>query len=685
MAQKLRPQAETLSGSPQPSFTNYAPKAIIAKRNPATSDTGYDLGQEWVNKVNGNSFQLTQVSAGSANWVNTGVDPSGNVDTLTGDTGGAISPTAGNINIVGGDTVSVAGSGSTLTINASIGGYPISPFIVGPSGQAGYQTIQSAINAAVSAGGVSQTVYVQPGTYTEDLNFTGCIAFSVGITLEGAVALGDEGQCEIIGTHTPPASGTLILRNFKLSDATAIFNSIAAGTAHLVIIDSLLNVTNGYTFNLPNWAGIFELFDINPGTGTDGGINNTGGSNVFIFSAGVGSGTANTMNLSGLTICQGAGFDCPVNFGTGSNVQLDDCIFPNGVTLSGDSTGVFQGCRIGSSALSTAALTMSSSASIALSLCSVGSTNNPAIAGAGAGTLSLGDISFIGSNSSIAGTLTLAWLSTKTGAFTATGNSILNGGTVGIGTDNAANAITVGTGTTARAIHIGDSAAAHVITIGSITGAASITERVGTGNYSLDGAATSTYTFAPSTTSGTINFGGTGANIGTMTIAGGTGAQTVAIANSTGGKTISLATGAGANAVTIGSTNTTSATTIQSGSGGITMTGAISLTGNLTLVAAGNKINHTSVATTTTAGANSIGSVTLVGGTATINTTAVTTNSLIKIWRQTVGATGAAALGELSVGAIVNATSFVINSWQQANATALQASDVSNIGWEIVN
>ena len=88
---------------------------------------------------------------------------------------------------------------------------------------------------------------------------------------------------------------------------------------------------------------------------------------------------------------------------------------------------------------------------------------------------------------------------------------------------------------------------------------------------------------------------------------------------------------------------------------------------------------------TSAAGANSIGSVTLVGGTVTVSTTAVTTNSLIQIWRQSVGATGAAALGNLSVGTIVNGTSFVINAWQAADATALQASDVSVIGWEIIN
>ncbi len=124
----------------------------------------------------------------------------------------------------------------------------------------------------------------------------------------------------------------------------------------------------------------------------------------------------------------------------------------------------------------------------------------------------------------------------------------------------------------------------------------------------------------------------------------------------------------------------TATTTLTATLGAITATN-----GNLVLGTAGNKIMSTSVASTTTAGANSFGTVTLVGGTATISTTAVTASSIIFLTRQGVGATGAAALGELSVGTIVANTSFVINAWSQADATALAATDVSSIGWTIVN
>lgn len=124
----------------------------------------------------------------------------------------------------------------------------------------------------------------------------------------------------------------------------------------------------------------------------------------------------------------------------------------------------------------------------------------------------------------------------------------------------------------------------------------------------------------------------------------------------------------------------TATTSITATLGNITATN-----GNIVRGTAGNKDVYSSVATTTAAGANSAGTVALAGGTATVSTTAVTANSQIRLYRQGIGATGAAALGILTLGTVTAGTSFVINSVQAADATALQASDVSVIGWEIVN
>jgi hypothetical protein len=132
---------------------------------------------------------------------------------------------------------------------------------------------------------------------------------------------------------------------------------------------------------------------------------------------------------------------------------------------------------------------------------------------------------------------------------------------------------------------------------------------------------------------------------------------------------------------TIDSTTTiTAGTSLTATLGNITATN-----GNIVRTAAGNKDVYGSVGTTTTAGANSAGTVILVGGTATVATTAVTAASQIRLYRQGIGATGAAALGFLTLGTKSAGVSFIINAVQPASATALQATDVSSIGWEIVN
>ncbi|MEO8253194.1 MAG: hypothetical protein ABI554_02320 [Flavobacterium sp.] len=132
--------------------------------------------------------------------------------------------------------------------------------------------------------------------------------------------------------------------------------------------------------------------------------------------------------------------------------------------------------------------------------------------------------------------------------------------------------------------------------------------------------------------------------------------------------------------------NLTATGTITAGTGLTSTTGPITAAnGNLVLGTSGNKILSTSVGTVAAAGANSFGSVTLVGGTATVATTSVTTNSLIVTWRQSIGATGAAILGFISTANIVNGVSFDIRSVSQTDATSLQASDISVIGYMIIN
>jgi pectin methylesterase-like acyl-CoA thioesterase len=114
------------------------PNLIQANRAPRVTDKGnkYPVGTIWIDASSGTSYQLTRYTAGIPNW----------------------EEVAGN------------------------GGYPITPYVVGAIGQAGYQSIQSAIDAAHAAGG-NGYIFVQPGTYNENLTFYD------GITINGTIVL----------------------------------------------------------------------------------------------------------------------------------------------------------------------------------------------------------------------------------------------------------------------------------------------------------------------------------------------------------------------------------------------------------------------------------------------------------------------------------------------------------------
>src|SRR5262249_36860279 len=130
-----------------------------------------------------------------------------------------------------------------------------------------------------------------------------------------------------------------------------------------------------------------------------------------------------------------------------------------------------------------------------------------------------------------------------------------------------------GTGT----LGVGNNAVAQNLVIGNTTGATGIQERVGTGNYSLDGVTNSTYTIGASTTTGTIDLGGASQS-GTITLGKSAGASSTinigAAAGNTFTQTINIGTSATAGSTTnlvVGST-VAGSTTLQSAGGVIVST-----------------------------------------------------------------------------------------------------------------
>ena len=60
-------------GLQQP-FENIFPKPVVSRRDPTVNDTPYPLGQRWINKATNQSFTLTSVFSGRAEWDLNSVD-----------------------------------------------------------------------------------------------------------------------------------------------------------------------------------------------------------------------------------------------------------------------------------------------------------------------------------------------------------------------------------------------------------------------------------------------------------------------------------------------------------------------------------------------------------------------------------------------------------------------------------
>lgn len=291
----------------------------------------------------------------------------------------------------------------TAVINSAvIQDFHISPYIVNPFGivnGASFTTIQSALDAANAAGGGA--VYVQPGTYTENLTLFDNVSI-IGAAASSLIV--GAGSIVIVGVHAPPATGFTSIANCYLQSATHIFSSVAAGSTIILLQNCNTLCTNGFTYNLPNWTGVLGKFNNQDDSVDNGVVNNTGGALVFFESSNIGAGSGQTMVTSGTVHFNEVDIRCPWSAQTGTILDLDTVTFSSTLTLANNSTGTI---RWGSFITGgSPAITMSSSAAIRLIGGIIDSSNNPAITGAGAGTFTYSDVSFL-SNAAFAGTLTL--------------------------------------------------------------------------------------------------------------------------------------------------------------------------------------------------------------------------------------------------------------------------------------
>jgi len=235
--------------------------------------------------------------------------------------------------------------------------FPITPYVVGPVGLAGYQTVQSALDAANAAGG--GVVYMQPGTYTENLTWP------LGVSLVCTAPTSFFSQVNIIGQHTI-VDGNSANKQFGASN-TNFFATGNLFTSSLSIVfsgylrDCICRVNGGsaYIFNFPTvGAGSSSVFELSAVSVISGATANFGSQGV-------------TLNVNESKLGTDGG--SRLNNGGGAFTFLNSTI-TEAITMSGGSLGATN-CTF----FSSIGLTGTTSASLSLLRCDVFGDTAPAV------------------------------------------------------------------------------------------------------------------------------------------------------------------------------------------------------------------------------------------------------------------------------------------------------------------
>lgn len=298
---------------------------------------------------------------------------------------------AGNLTTSANTFLNNSNFSGTLNIVTPIlrGGNFINQFVVSPGDtpDAQYATIQSALDAASAAGGV-QIVIVKPGSYTENLTLYDNVQIIGVSNTENFVSYVD-----LFGQHTPPTTGECIISNIAFQGNPHVFNSNAAGTATIALKNCVISVINGYTFNLPNWNGVFYSEGCRVVGGDNGEINNTGGTNLIYVNTQFGNGSANTATISGNYEFENVSFDCPIELVSSASGDFSRCFLSDTLTLSVGSVAVISNSTI-RTGLGTAAIVHNSAGLLTLSDVGIDSSADPCIQGAALSPLRIGSVTF---------------------------------------------------------------------------------------------------------------------------------------------------------------------------------------------------------------------------------------------------------------------------------------------------
>lgn len=296
-----------------------------------------------------------------------GPTPGAGIETLTGNSGGAVSADgANNVNTVGTGSVTVVGNPGTNTLTAQLTGLTNHNLLVGagtatitkvaPSATSGIPVISQGAaadpafgTAVVAGGGTGNTTFTPYSVICAGTTATGTFQNVSGVgtsgqvlTSNGAAALptwqaaGSGGITTIAGNTGTATGSTVNFHSTATAGATTSF-SASASTVNLNLADSKLNIILGTNTTT---AGLGLTSGSNIGMGDSSLANLTGASIVGNVAIGGASGYGISNGSSNTFLGNGAGGGTVGNFFSSSfNIGIGDGCMSNlfgGPCIPGD-------------------------------------------------------------------------------------------------------------------------------------------------------------------------------------------------------------------------------------------------------------------------------------------------------------------------------------------------------------